>query len=110
MSERGFGLGTGFDTSGKKWDVDEFFQEAKRLSGMPVDEGANGVDWGRVANFAAIFSTIGRDLSNAISKRDKSEAGWLAANLHEAVQNFVKVMGMHVPTQEELKNTKGEVK
>lgn len=108
MLDRDFGFGAGFDTSGKKWDVNEFFHEAKRLSGIPVQEGPNEVNWGRVANFAAIIQTVGRDLQGAISKRDVSEAGWLAANLHEAVESFVKVMGMHVPSQEVVQRVKEE--
>lgn len=96
MPEQGmWGFGQGF--SGEKWDQEAFFGEIKRLSGIPVKESVDGMDWGKLDELANLFASVSGSLRTVIQKKDMSEAGFLAAQAFKFAQAFKEVVGDNYP-------------
>lgn len=98
MPEQGmWGFGQGF--SGEKWDQESFFGEIKRLSGIPVKESADGMDWGKLDELANLFASLSGSLRQVIQKKDMSEAGGLAAMAVKFANDFKQVVGDQYPAE-----------
>lgn len=98
MPEQGmWGFGQGF--SGEKWDQEAFFGEIKRLSGIPVKESADGMDWGKLDTLANLFASLSGSLRQVIQKKDMSEAGFLAKQAVQFADDFREAVGDQYPAE-----------
>lgn len=98
MPEQGmWGFGQGF--SGEKWDQEAFFGEIKRLSGIPVKESAEGMDWAKLDEMANLFASLSGSLRLVIQKKDMSEAGGLAAMAVKFAKDLKEAVGDQFPAE-----------
>lgn len=86
--------GTGF--ADRKWNMDEFFEEVQRLSGIPRKDKDDGLDWGRLNAMASVLIEMGKDLKRLVETRDASAVGFLARRAQEFAESLVKEVGPYL--------------